>query len=255
VSPLIEAAGLRKCYAGAPHPAVESLTLSIMGGEIFGFLGENGAGKTTTIKMLCGLIPPSSGVAHIAGFDVEREAQAAKRALGYVPDNPFLYEKLTGTEFLELMGDLYDVPRDSGRTTDLLRLFDLEEKKDTLIGGYSRGMRQKIALAAQLLHRPKALFLDEPTVGLDPKGVLRLHDVLKAVAAQGAAVFLSTHVLEAARELCDRIGILHQGRLVAIGTPAELTAGGRRLEDVFLEATGGHAREADELARLLAGSR
>jgi ABC-2 type transport system ATP-binding protein len=239
VSPLIEADNLTRRYAGAPRAAVENLSLHICGGEIFGFLGENGAGKTTTIKMLCGLIPPSEGRARIAGFDMEREPLAAKKALGYVPDNPFLYEKLTGGEFLELMGDLYEVPRDPARLTDLLSLFDLSDKRDALLSGYSRGMRQKIALAAQLLHHPKALFLDEPTVGLDPKGVLRLHEVLRAVAARGSAIFLSTHVLEAAAQLCDRIGILHKGRLVALGTPAELTDTGKRLEDVFLEATGG----------------
>jgi ABC-2 type transport system ATP-binding protein len=253
VSLLIQARSLTKRYAGAPRAAVDKLSLEVSGGEIFGFLGENGAGKTTTIKMLCGLIPPDDGEARIAGFDVQKEPIFAKKSLGYIPDNPFLYEKLTGSEFMELMGDLYDVPRDPGRVSDLMDLFELSDKRDALISGYSRGMRQKIALAAQLLHHPKALFLDEPTVGLDPKGVLRLHEVLRIVASQGAAVFLSTHVLDAAAQLCDRIGILHQGKLTAHGTPTELTAGGKSLGDVFLDATGGAGAEG-EVARLLGGN-
>jgi ABC-2 type transport system ATP-binding protein len=257
--PAIEAVSLSKRYgASANGPvAVDELSLSIAPGELFGFLGENGAGKTTTIKMLTGLIPPSGGVARIGGHDVRTEPLAAKALVGYIPDNPFLYDKLTGREFMEFVGDLYRVPADSGRAArihDLLTLFDLDGKANALIGGYSRGMRQKIALAAALLHEPKALFLDEPTVGLDPKSTRRLQDVLQAVASRGVAVFLSTHVLEVAAGLCDRIGILHRGRLVALGPPAELTHGGQRtLEEVFLSLTGG-AGAADDVARLLAGA-
>ncbi|MBC8104008.1 MAG: ABC transporter ATP-binding protein [Cytophagales bacterium] len=234
--------------------AVDDLCLSVAAGELFGFLGENGAGKTTTIKMLTGLIPPTRGAARIGGFDLRDDPLRAKALMGYIPDNPFLYEKLTGREFLEFIGDLYRVPGTPvrrARIHDLLTLFDLDTKAESLIGGYSRGMRQKIALAAALLHDPKALFLDEPTVGLDPKSTRRLQDVLRAVAAQGTAVFLSTHVMEVAAGLCDRIGIMHKGRLVAIGTPSELTEGGRRtLEEVFLSLTGG-AGEQEEVARLL----
>lgn len=257
VSPIIEADGLTKRYAGQQRPAVDNLSLSVAAGEVFGFLGENGAGKTTTIKMLTGLIPPTSGAARIGGFDMHAQPLAAKRLLGYIPDNPFLYEKLTGREFMDFLADLYAVPpgkaRDA-RRDDLLRLFDLEDKASAAIGGYSRGMRQKIALAAALLHEPKALFLDEPTVGLDPKSVRRLQDVLRAVAARGVAVFLSTHVLEVASGLCDRIGILHRGNLAALGTPVALTEGGsRRLEDVFLELTGGMGGVQDEVDRILGG--
>jgi ABC-2 type transport system ATP-binding protein len=251
---IIEAVRLTKRYAGAPRPAVEDLNLHVAAGEVFGFLGENGAGKTTTIKMLNGLILPTSGQARIGGHDMAAEPLAAKRLLGYIPDNPYLYDKLTGREFMEFIGDLYRTPRGasrSARIADLLALFDLDVKADALIGGYSRGMRQKIALAAALLHEPRALFLDEPTVGLDPKSTRRLQDVLRTVAGRGAAVFLSTHVLEVAAGLCDRIGILHRGHLVALGTPAELTEnGGRTLEEVFLQHTGG-AGERDEVARLL----
>lgn len=255
--PIIEAVGLSKRYAGAPRPAVEDLHLAVAAGEIFGFLGENGAGKTTTIKMLNGLIPPTSGQARIGGHDMQAEPLAAKRLLGYIPDNPYLYDKLTGREFMEFIGDLYQTPRGTGRSTrimDLLALFDLDAKADSLIGGYSRGMRQKIALAAALLHEPRALFLDEPTVGLDPKSTRRLQDVLRTVAGRGTAVFLSTHVLEVAAGLCDRIGILHRGHLVALGTPTELTENGRRtLEEVFLLHTGG-AGEREEVERLLGGN-
>lgn len=254
---VIEADRLIKRYAGQQRAAVDDLSLSVTAGEVFGFLGENGAGKTTTIKMLTGLIPPTSGAARIGGFDMHAQPLAAKRLIGYIPDNPFLYEKLTGREFMDFLADLYAIPpgkmRDA-RRDDLLRLFDLEEKANAAIGGYSRGMRQKIALAAALLHEPKALFLDEPTVGLDPKSVRRLQDVLRAVAARGVAVFLSTHVLEVASGLCDRIGILHRGKLAALGTPAELTeSGSRRLEDVFLELTGGMAGVQEEVDRILGG--
>lgn len=256
--PVIEADHLTKQYGtGATAPfAVNDLSLSVAEGELFGFLGENGAGKTTTIKMLTGLIPPTRGAARIGGFDMHADPLQAKALVGYIPDNPFLYEKLTGREFMEFIGDLYRVTPGSARRArihDLLTLFDLDTKAESMIGGYSRGMRQKIALAAALLHEPKALFLDEPTVGLDPKSTRRLQDVLRAVAARGTAVFLSTHVMEVAVGLCDRIAILHKGHLAAVGTPAELTEGGRRtLEEVFLSLTGG-AGEKDEVTRLLSG--
>ncbi|GAB4456459.1 MAG: ABC transporter ATP-binding protein [Armatimonadaceae bacterium] len=253
-TPIIEAVRLFKKYTGANRPAVNEVSFAIASGEVFGFLGENGAGKTTTIKMLTGLIPPSAGVARIAGFDIQAEPLRAKQHIGYIPDNPYLYDKLTGWEFMEVLGDFYHVLDTAARRErigELLHLFDLSEKADALIGGYSRGMRQKIALAAALLHHPSALFLDEPTVGLDPKSIHRLRDILRLVARRGAAVFLSTHVLEVAAALCDRIGVLHQGELVALGTPQELTAGGTySLEQRFLELTGG-GWSPDEALRIL----
>lgn len=255
-APVIEADHLVKQYSAGPNApfAVNDLSLTVRSGELFGFLGENGAGKTTTIKMLTGLIPPTSGTARIGGFAMRTDPLQAKALVGYIPDNPFLYEKLTGREFMEFIGDLYHVPANPARRDriyDLLTLFDLDTKAESMIGGYSRGMRQKIALAAALLHEPKALFLDEPTVGLDPKATRRLQDVLRAVCAQGTAVFLSTHVMEVAAGLCDRIAIMHKGRLAAVGTPTELTEGGRRtLEEVFLSLTGGAGTE-DEVTRLL----
>ncbi len=252
---MIEAVGLTKRYGGNNGPAaVDDLHLSLREGELFGFLGENGAGKTTTIKMLTGLIPPTAGLARIGGHDVRRAPLAAKQLVGYVPDNPYLYDRLTGREFLRFLADLYAVPPGRAREArmeDLLGLFELDAKADAPIGGYSRGMRQKIALAGALLHDPRALFLDEPTVGLDPRSTRLLRDVLRALAGRGVTVFLSTHVLEVASGLCDRIGVLHRGRLVALGAPGALTDNGARtLEEAFLSLTGGANREG-EVARLL----
>lgn len=244
---------------GALH-AVDNMNLRVAQGELFGFLGPNGAGKTTSIKMMTGLIAPTSGSACIGGYDVQEQPLQAKRVLGYVPDNPFLYEKLTGREFLHFMADLYNVPVEgrSGRIADLSRLFELEEKGDALIQGYSRGMRQKIAIAGALIHHPAVLFLDEPTVGLDPRGTRLLHEVLRALCRRGTTVLISTHILEIAERLCDRVGIMHRGRLVAVGTMDELRATvardgrgvdhhtyvtqestGYSLEDIFLTLTGG----------------
>lgn len=266
---LIVAQNLTKCYdtgggdssGDKRPPAVDDVSFSVAGGEVFGFLGENGAGKTTTIKMLTGLMPPTSGQAFLNGHDIARNPLAAKQVLGYIPDNPPLYDKLTGREFMEFVGDLWRVPAGgarAGRIADLLELFDLLPKQNAPIGGYSRGMRQKIALASALLHNPRVLFLDEPTVGLDPKGTRLLQTVLRQSADGGAAVFLSTHVLEVAQALCDRIGILHKGKLAALGTPSELTQNGAiTLEAAFLEITEGpsgrNGREADLLSHLLTG--
>ena len=266
----IAAQGLAKCYGGdkdsspdtetgGAYWAVKGLDLSVAPGELFGFLGENGAGKTTTIKMLTGLIPPTRGRATIGGWDLATDPLRAKALIGYVPDSPYLYDKLTGGEFMEFIGDLYATPAGPARRSriaDLLALFDLSEKARAPIGGYSRGMRQKIALAAALLHDPAALFLDEPTVGLDPRSTRRLLEILRAVADRGVAVFVSTHVLSVAEGLCDRIGILHAGRLVALGTPDEITGGGTRsLEEVFLTLTGGLGATQSEVNRILGATR
>jgi len=240
---VIEAQHLTKTYRPGSPPAVDGLSLFVPPGELFGFLGPNGAGKTTTIKMLVGLLAPTSGTARIGGFDLQTRARDAKRLVGYVPDNPFLYDKLTGREFLAFIADLYSMPPGAGRTRkaeDLLALLELTPQGDQLIGGYSRGMRQKMALAAALLHDPSALFLDEPTVGLDPGSTRRLKDILRRLCReQNVAVFLSTHTLDVAQEICDRVGIFQQGRLIACGTPATLSAQSPsgRLEDVFLHLT------------------
>jgi ABC-2 type transport system ATP-binding protein len=240
-TPMIEAIGLQKHYGDTQ--AVKGIDLSVQPGEIFGFLGPNGAGKTTTIKMLVGLLRPSNGVARIGGYDIQREPIAAKSLIGYVPDQPYLPEKLTAREFLSFIGGLYQVDQATirRRGEELLRLFDLHNRGDELVGGFSHGMRQKAALAGALLHNPRAFFLDEPTVGLDPRSARLIKDILREVADRGTAVFMSTHILEIAERMCDRVAIISQGQVIAIGTIEELRAGrsAESLEDIFLELTGG----------------
>jgi ABC-2 type transport system ATP-binding protein len=238
--------------------AVDDVSFEVYGGEIFGFLGPNGAGKTTTIKMIVGLLQPTSGSALVAGYDVQKQSLQAKAACGYVPDEPNLYPKLTGRELLRFVGGLYRMERSliEHRSDELLRLFDLGEAADDTIDSYSHGMQQKTSLATALLHDPKVLVLDEPTVGLDPKSARLIKDILRQLADRGSTVFLSTHILEIAERMCDRIGIIHQGKLVAIGNVNELRsqaaqgmqpgAGTNSLEDIFLSLTGG-AEEAEIL--------
>jgi len=239
---LIELRNLVKKYGD--KTAVDDVSLDVYGGEIFGFVGPNGAGKTTTIKAIVGLLRPTTGAIRVAGYDVQQQPLQAKAASGYVPDQPNLYPKLTGRELLRFVADLYGVAPDQvdRRVDELLRLFDLAPAADDTIDSYSHGMRQKTSLAAALVHDPKVLVLDEPTVGLDPKSARLIKDILRQMADRGAAVFLSTHILEIAERMCDRIGIIHQARLIAVGTMSELRAGGpgeSRLEDIFLSLTGG----------------
>jgi ABC-2 type transport system ATP-binding protein len=210
--------------------AVDQMNLNVGAGELFGFLGPNGAGKTTTIKMLIGLLRPTAGRCRIGGYDVQEQPLLARAVLGYVPDNPFLYEKLTGREFLDFMADLYSVVHAdrAGRIDDLLRLFDLQNKGNDLIQGYSRGMRQKIALAGALIHNPKVIFLDEPTVGLDPQGARTMQEILRELCRRGVTVFISTHILSIAERLCDRVAIVNRGKLIAQGTVEDLRAIGNR---------------------------
>ena len=250
--PMIEAVGLQKSYGDTQ--AVKGVDLAVQPGEIFGFLGPNGAGKTTTIKMLIGLLRPTAGVARIGGHDIQHEPIAAKRLIGYVPDEPYLPEKLSAREFLEFIAGLYQLDRAPAarRGEELLRLFGLEDRGDDLVGGYSHGMRQKTALAGALLHNPKAFFLDEPTVGLDPRSARLIKDILREVSDRGTAVFMTTHILEIAERMCDRVAIISDGRVIAVGTMEELRAGrtGESLEDIFLDLTGGaeEAEIADALA-------
>jgi ABC-2 type transport system ATP-binding protein len=249
---MIETENLTKRYGDLT--AVDNLNLEIPAGELFGFLGPNGAGKTTTIKLLVGLLRPSAGTARIGGHDVQREPLEAKSLVGFVPDQPYLYEKLTGREFLRFMADLYSVDPDRAarRGEDLLHLLDLDDRGDELIESYSHGMRQKTALAGALIHDPKVFFLDEPTVGLDPKSARLIKDTLRQLCDRGVTVFMSTHILEIAERMCDRIGIIQEGNLIASGTIEELRSGVGEgsLEDIFLELTGG--AEYEELARYLA---
>jgi ABC-2 type transport system ATP-binding protein len=238
--PAIRLRGLTKLFAD--RVAVDAMSLEVGAGELFGFLGPNGAGKTTTIRMLTGLLRPTAGSAELCGHDVVTDSLRARAVAGYVPDQPALYERLTGREMLGLAADLHGVPRrvQAARIGALLDAFGLDGHADRLVQSYSRGMRQKLALGAALLHDPRVLFLDEPTVGLDPAGGRQLRDILRGLCADGRTVFLSTHVLEVAELLCDRVGVVHHGRLIAVETPAELRSavGGGSLEEAFLRLTG-----------------
>lgn len=239
-TPLIEVDRLSKRFG--PTVAVNSISFCVNPGEIFGFLGPNGAGKTTTIKMLTGLVRPTSGRARLAGFDIVRRPLQAKRVFGYVPDEPQVYAKLTALEFLDFVGDVYGMSpaTKSRRIGELLELFELNAEADGLLGSFSHGMKQKILLCSALLHEPKIYFLDEPTVGLDPKSARLLKNILREIAADGGAIFMSTHIMEIAQALCDRIAIIDRGHIVAMGTVDELrrSRGHDTLEDVFLGLTG-----------------
>lgn len=241
---LIQTHQLTKRYG--PVSVVKDLNLSVKSGEIFGFLGPNGAGKTTTIKMLTGLLDPSQGQAFICGYDISKQPAQAKALMAYVPDQPKLYGKLSAREFLHFISALYRVPKNiiKERAEQLLGMFGLEDRADELLEGYSHGMRQKVVLAGALIHRPKVILLDEPTVGLDPASARLLKDVLQEMARQGAAIFVSTHILEIAERMCHRVAILKNGQLIAQGSPDELRQKvghvGESLEDIFLELTGGH---------------
>ena len=240
---MIELVGLVKRFGS--HTAVAGLDLKVEPGEIFGFLGPNGAGKTTTVKMITGLLKPTAGRVRVAGFDVAEQTLEAKRAMGLVPDEPFVYPKLTGTEYLRFVGELYGVPLAdmSRRIPELLELFELAPWGGELVESYSHGMRQKLVLAGILLHDPKVLVLDEPMVGLDPKAGRLVKDIVRRLADRGTAIFMCTHVLEIAEKLCDRVGIMIGGKLIACGTTAELEAqskkSGSDLESIFLSLTGG----------------
>ena len=233
--------------------AFDRVSFDVDRGEVFGFLGPNGAGKTTTIKMLTGLLKPTAGSAAILGHDIQREPVAAKARFGYVPDTPHLYGKLSGWEFVRFIGRLYRVPTEQveRRAAELWRLFDLTTAASELIESYSHGMQQKTAMAAALIHDPRVLFLDEPTVGLDPKSARVVKDLLGQLRDRGNTVFFSTHILEIAERMCDRVVIIDKGRVVASGTMAELRArqGHESLEDIFLSLTGG--AEYAELAEVL----
>lgn len=251
LGPAIFAQGLRKAYG--EHLAVNSVNLSVRQGEIVGFLGPNGAGKTTTLKMLTGLLKPTAGTAQIMGHNIETEPVAAKSHFGYVPDTPNLYGKLSGWEFLRFMARLYKVPQEQAerRAGELLRIFDLYDAASDMVESYSHGMQQKMALAGALVHDPKVLFLDEPTVGLDPRSARLIKDMLSQLRNRGAAVFFSTHILEIAERMCDRVMIINNGEIVAAGTLAELRSmrGDGSLEDIFLSVTGG--AEYAEMAEVL----
>jgi ABC-2 type transport system ATP-binding protein len=241
---MIELVHLTKRYGATL--AVDDLSVHVEAGKIFGFLGPNGAGKTTTIRMMMGLLRPTSGEVFLGGHDLAREDIAAKRLCGFVPDRPHMYEKLTGAEFLDFVAGLYSVSPvvAAQRRDDLLEMFDLTQWATELVESYSHGMKQRLVMAAALIHAPRLLIVDEPMVGMDPRGAKLLKRTFRQLARDGVTIFMSTHSLEVAEETCDRIGIIHQGQLIAVGTLDELRrqAGAHsnsKLESVFLKLTGG----------------
>ncbi len=238
---MIDIRNVTKSYNNGAIKAVDDLSLEVKKGEIFGFIGPNGAGKTTTIKVIVGLLNPNKGSVLINGIDIMKQSIQAKRMIGYVPDNPLLYDRLTGTEYLNFMADIYGVPTDvrRERIENYLSMFELEDAAPDLIKSYSHGMKQKIALTGALIHNPDVWILDEPMVGLDPKSSHILKNQMREHCDKGNTVFFSTHVLEVAEKLCDRVGIIHKGRLIAIGTMDELRHGDIKesLENIFLELT------------------
>jgi len=233
--------------------AVDGVSLDVAPGEIHGFLGPNGAGKTTTIRMIAGLLKPTRGRIVIDGHDLEREPEKAKAALGFIPDRPFLYDKLTAAEFLRFHAGLYGIEGDGlpERLLELLALFELVGWKDELVESFSHGMKQRLVMCAAFLHRPRAVLVDEPMVGLDPRGARLIKQVFRAMSRKGVAILMSTHTLEVAEEMCDRISIILGGRILARGTVEDLRAlaGGEdeKLTPVFLKLTGGSGlQEIDE---------
>ncbi|RKZ35244.1 ABC transporter ATP-binding protein [bacterium] len=228
--------------------AVNGLNLNIESGELFGFLGPNGAGKTTTIKIIVGLLHPDEGSVSIDGFDVVKNPEKAKKHIGYIPDNPYIYDRLTGREFLELVGSLYGMNRKliTERIEWLFELFGIEDWGDDYAAEYSHGMRQKIIMASAIMHDPKLIMIDEPMVGLDPQSQRLVKGVLKKLSERGISIFMSTHTLSVAEELCTRIGIIHKGELLKLGTLEQLRTdakmGGKSLEELFVKLTGGERK-------------
>lgn len=238
---MIEFRNVTKIYGKSANPSVDHLNLTVPEGCVYGFLGPNGAGKTTTIRMMTGALRPTEGLITIGGIDVVRNPMASKRQVGFVPDSQDMYDKLTGWEYLNFMADIFGVEQKvrKERADHYLEIFEMTSAASNRIQSYSRGMKQKIAVIGALIHAPSVWVLDEPMVGLDPRAAFLLKEEMKAQAAQGATVFFSTHVLEVAEKLCDRVGIISKGRLIAEGTPEELLreTGDSSLEQVFLEMT------------------
>jgi ABC-2 type transport system ATP-binding protein len=250
---LIRTEGLSKYYGKSNEiRAVDRLDLEVYQGETFGLLGPNGAGKTTAIRLLNCIIKPTAGSATVSGHDIIKDEMEVKGITGLLAESPGLYEKLSAYEFLDFMGALYDVPPNvlPNRIKELLKLFGLEKRKDYLLEGFSRGMKQRILLAAALIHDPPILFLDEPTSTLDPRAALMVKDLIRKLSQDaGKTIFISSHILPVVEELCDRIGIINKGRLVALGTLDEILkrTGKSTLEEAFIILTGG-VKEKELLA-------
>ena len=235
--------------------AVDGVTLCVQPGEIHGFLGPNGAGKTTTMRMIAGLLKPTSGRILVNNHDLEKEPEAAKGSLGFIPDRPFIYDKLTAGEFLSFHAGLYGMTNGQvgGRVDEMLELFELSQWKNELIESFSHGMKQRLVMSSAFFHRPQAVAVDEPMVGLDPRGARLIKDVFRRMSERGVAILMSTHTLEVAQEMCHRVSIIQKGHIIAQGTVDEVKqiAGSttdEHLTSVFLKLTGGSGlQEIDEL--------
>ena len=248
---MIAVQDLRKQYG--EFTAVDGVSLEVPPGQIHGFLGPNGAGKTTTIRMIAGLLKPTAGRILVDGHDLAAAPEAAKSALGFIPDRPFIYEKLTAGEFLRFHGGLYamEAAAVESRIGEMLELFELGRWEHELVESFSHGMKQRLVMSAAFLHRPRAVLVDEPMVGLDPRGARLIKDVFRKMAERGVAILMSTHTLEVAQEMCDRISIILKGRIIASGTVDEVRAlagaADEQLTSVFLKLTGGSGlQEIDE---------
>jgi ABC-2 type transport system ATP-binding protein len=252
---MIRLEGLTKRYG--TFTAVNAIDLHVPRGELYGFLGPNGAGKTTTLRMIAGILRPTAGRITLGGVDLIGDPMKAKAVLGFIPDRPFVYDKLTGGEFLRFVAGLYgqDGAQVDHRIDELLELFELSNWRDELVESYSHGMRQKLIISSALVHRPELIVVDEPMVGLDPRGARLLKDLFRQFTARGGTILMSTHTLEIAEAMCDRIAIIQSGNIVARGSMAELrqqtASGDVSLEDLFLRLTGGSA--VRELAAILEG--
>jgi len=240
---MIEAFGLTKTFN--EFTAVNELSFTVQSGEIYGLLGPNGSGKSTTMRMLLGLLRPTAGSGRIAGHDIQTEIVQAKKVMGYVPEEPTLPERLTGWEYVNYVGDIWKMPRGAEREEEieeLLTLLDIRDASDDLIETYSKGMARKTSLVAALIHKPNVLILDEVQAGIDPRGAATIKEILNGLRSRGATILMSTHVLEIAEQMCDRIGIINEGNMIAEGTMEELrveATGQTSLEDIFLDLTGG----------------
>jgi len=249
---MIRLQNLTKRYGS--FAAVDDISLDVPRGVLYGFLGPNGAGKTTTLRMIAGILRPTDGRVLLGGDDVHQNPMAAKQRLGFIPDRPFVYDKLTGAEFLRFVAGLYGQDGDAveRRIAELLEVFELASWKDELLEAYSHGMRQKLIISSALIHRPECIVVDEPMVGLDPKAARLLKDIFRQFVGKGGTVLMSTHTLEVAQEMCDQISIILKGRIIASGTVAEIRAMGDSGDDhltaVFLKLTGGSGlQEIDEI--------
>jgi ABC-2 type transport system ATP-binding protein len=252
---MIRLENLTKLYGS--FVAVDDISLHVPRGVLYGCLGPNGAGKTTTLRMIAGILRPTQGRVLLGGDDVHINPLGAKMRLGFIPDRPFVYDKLTGAEFLRFVAGLYGQEGDSveRRIAELLEVFELTSWKDELVEAYSHGMRQKLIISSALIHRPECIVVDEPMVGLDPKAARLLKDIFRQFVERGGTVFMSTHTLEVAEAMCDQIAIIKHGKIVAAGTVSDVRrqhqAGDASLEELFLKLTGG--AQVRELAEVLGG--